>query len=241
MEQLAQIIPPLRLPAFSDNNAGQSASSTCSLSEISDEQDFQVMTPDPTRQSITDHHGHIKLVYRSSVHCRRANRETTMATSEERLMEWLRDAHAMEQQAETMLSALAKRIENYPEIRARIETHLQETRRQAQRLEACINRRGGDTSTLKDLAGKFVAVGQGLSGLFAGDEIIKGSMAGYSFEHMEIAAYKILIAAAEAVGDAETRAVCQGILREEETMASWLAAGLPALTAKYLAREDLQP
>lgn len=37
-----------------------------------------------------------------------------MASAQERLMEWLRDAHAMKQQAETMLSSLASRIENYP-------------------------------------------------------------------------------------------------------------------------------
>ena len=44
-----------------------------------------------------------------------------MATAEERLMEWLRDAHAAEEQAETMLSGLAGRIENYPQLKARLE------------------------------------------------------------------------------------------------------------------------
>ena len=41
-----------------------------------------------------------------------------MATVDERLNEWLRDAHAMEEQAEQMLSATASRIENYPELKA---------------------------------------------------------------------------------------------------------------------------
>jgi len=161
-----------------------------------------------------------------------------MATAEERLMEWLRDAHAMEEQAETMLTALLKRIENYPEVRAKVEQHLEETRQQAQSLRTCIERRGGDTSTLKDLAGKFVAFGQGMSGMFVGDEIIKGSMASYTFEHMEIAAYKVLIAAAEAVGDQETRTVCERILKEEEATAAWFADNLASLTTKYLRREE---
>lgn len=161
-----------------------------------------------------------------------------MASAEERLMEWLRDAHAMEQQAQTMLSSLASRIENYPDVKAKIEAHLAETRQQASLIESCITRRGGDTSTLKDLAAKFVALGQGLSGVFVSDEIIKGAMASYTFEHMEIASYRILIAAAEQVGDPETSAVCARILREEEEMARWLSENLAPLTQRYLAREE---
>jgi ferritin-like metal-binding protein YciE len=101
-----------------------------------------------------------------------------MATKKKTLLDWLRDAHAMEMQAETMLSAMAGRIKNYPDVKAKIEQHIQETRRQAQMLESCLQRLGSDTSTVKDLIGKFVAMGQGLSGAFVADEIIKGSIAG---------------------------------------------------------------
>lgn len=161
-----------------------------------------------------------------------------MASADKRLMEWLRDAHAMEEQSETMLAALAKRIENYPEVRSRVERHLEETKQQARDLRSCIERRGGDTSTVKDLAGKFVAMGQGLSGVVVGDEIVKGSMASYTFEHMEIASYTVLIAAADAVGDRETRSVCERIRSEEEAMAEWFEQNLPAVTATYLRREE---
>jgi ferritin-like metal-binding protein YciE len=161
-----------------------------------------------------------------------------MATTEERLMEWLRDAHAMEKQAETMLSGMAGRIENYPQVRAKIEQHLEETRDQARRLEACIERRGGDTSTAKDLVGRFAAMGQGLGGMFAGDEIVKGAMAGYTFEHMEIASYQVLIATAEAAGDEETARTCRAILGQEVAMARWLEEHLPTVTREYLGREE---
>ena len=69
-----------------------------------------------------------------------------MASAEERLMEWLRDAHAAEEQAETMLRGMAGRIENYPDLRARIEQHIGETQRQAKLVRGCIERRGGGTS-----------------------------------------------------------------------------------------------
>jgi ferritin-like metal-binding protein YciE len=161
-----------------------------------------------------------------------------MASAKERLLQWLRDAHAMEEQAEGMLSSQAKRLENYPELRSKIENHLQQTRSHAERVQNCIERQGSSTSAIKDMTGKVVAVGQGLSGLFVGDEVVKGSLADYTFEHMEIASYKMLIAAADEVGDSETKRVCQDILREEEEMAAWLEKNLPSLTKQYLKREE---
>src|SRR5687767_9469616 len=101
-----------------------------------------------------------------------------MAKAEERLMEWLRDAHAMEEQAETMLSGQASRLKNYPQLKARIERHLAETKSQADRLRSCIERRGSSTSMIKDATGKMVAMGQAMSGLFVGDEVVKGTLAG---------------------------------------------------------------
>lgn len=161
-----------------------------------------------------------------------------MADATERLDQWLRDAHAMENQAEQMLTAQAARIEHYPALKARIEQHITETRQQAQMLERCMERRGTPTSVIKDLAGRMAAMAQGLGGMFAGDEVIKGSMAGYTFEHMEIAAYRVLVAAAEAAGDVETAEVCRSICRQEEEMAAWLADHLDPVTRQYLARDE---
>ena len=161
-----------------------------------------------------------------------------MASAEERLMEWLRDAHAAEEQAETMLTGMAKRIQNYPQLKARIEEHIQETKRQAELVRGCIERRGGSTSTIKDAGAKLVAMGQAMSGMFVGDEVMKGSIASTAFEAMEIASYKILIATAEQVGDQETARVCQQILREEEAMEDWLKQNVATLTQQYLRREQ---
>ena len=89
---------------------------------------------------------------------------------ESHYMDWLRDAHAMEQQAETMLTAMAERIENYPDLKIRVEQHIQETREQASSIAACIDRLGGDTSVLKDLVGKAIAGMQSATGMFASDD-----------------------------------------------------------------------
>jgi ferritin-like metal-binding protein YciE len=149
---------------------------------------------------------------------------------------WLRDAHAMEMQALQMLEGQERRIEHYPELRSRIRQHIDETRRQADLLEGCIERQGETTSGLKDAAAQFVGAMQAMSGLVMSDEIVKGAIASYTFEHYEIACYRTLIAAADEVGDAETKRVCEQILREEEAMADWLAAQLPQVTSQYLRR-----
>jgi ferritin-like metal-binding protein YciE len=154
------------------------------------------------------------------------------------LLDWLRDAHGMEQQAEQMLKAQAARIEHYPDLKTRIEQHIQETLGQQAKLESCIARLGGTPSTVKDMTGKLMAFGQAAVGMMASDEVVKGSMSGYVFENLEIASYTVLIAAAEAAGDFETKLVCEEILQEEVNMARWMLENLPLVTQKFLARDE---
>lgn len=160
-----------------------------------------------------------------------------MGAPADHLHAWLRDAHAMEEQAVTMLTSQSARLENYPDLKARIDKHLQETRDQIVMLDRCLERIGG-ASTIKDIIGRIVAFGQGLSGLFVNDEVVKGSLASYTFEQMEIASYKILIAAAEYAGDQETKRVCEAILQQELAMAQWLDEHAATLTRKFLERDQ---
>ncbi|WP_299259952.1 ferritin-like domain-containing protein [uncultured Kushneria sp.] len=154
------------------------------------------------------------------------------------LMDWLRDAHAMEQQAETMLEAQAKRLEHYPELKARIEQHIEETRGQAELLEECITRLHGSTSSFKDMGGKMTAMAQGMGGMFTSDEVVKGGAASYAFEHFEIANYRALIGAADYLGEPEVKSACERILKQEEDMAKWLEDHLPTITQTFLKRSE---
>jgi ferritin-like metal-binding protein YciE len=151
-------------------------------------------------------------------------------------MDWLRDAHGMEKQAETMLAATSARIESYPEFKERIDRHLEETRGQTDRLKRIIEARGGDTSAMKDMTGRMAATVQGIGASMTGDEIVKLSLASYHFEHLEIASYRSLIAAAEALGDAEIVRMCSETLEEEVAMANWCAAWIPVVTQRYIGR-----
>ena len=157
-------------------------------------------------------------------------------TPTENLIDWLRDAHAMEQQAETMLEAQASRLEHYPTLRERIVQHINETQWQRRQLESCLSRHGSSPSILKDTGGKLAAFGQGVGGMMVSDEVIKGAMAGYVFENMEIASYTVLIATAHAAGDAETAGICAQIIEQERAMAAWLLENLPVTTTTFLTR-----
>lgn len=161
-----------------------------------------------------------------------------MASAEQRLVQWLRDAHAAEQQSETMLSGLGRRIENYPELKDRIEQHIRETQRHAELVRSCLERRGESTSAVKDTGATTLGLGQALSGLFVGDEVMKGVLASSAFEAMEITSYRILISTAQRVGDKETARVCEQILRDEEVMADWLNQHAIGLSEQYLSREE---
>lgn len=162
-----------------------------------------------------------------------------MSEAREWLVQWVRDAHAMEEQAKTMLEGQARRLEHYPHLRGRIEGHIEETERQAERLKDYLERAGGGSSTMKDIGGKLTAMGQGFTGMFASDEVMKGALAGYTFEHMEIASYSILIAAADALGDEDLAAICRENLAEEEAMADWLKSEVPDLTNQFLSRAEV--
>ena len=161
-----------------------------------------------------------------------------MKPAEKRLLEWLRDAHAMEEQAEQMLKAQASRIEHYPEIKQRIEQHIEETRAQGQKIEGCIARYDESSSFLKDATGRISAMGQAVGGMFSGDEIVKGCIASYTFEQLEISSYKVLIATAEEVGDMETKRVCEESGRKEKAMAAWLDEQMPQTLQQYLQRDE---
>ena len=159
-----------------------------------------------------------------------------MTDPKENLLDWLRDAHAMEQQAEQMLRAQSGRVEHYPELKARIDQHLEETLGQQKLVAQCIERLGGTTSTMKDLAAKVMAFGQVAGGMAMSDEVVKGSISSYVFENLEIASYTSLIAAAEQVGDIETMTACEQILPQEVAMAQWLLDHIPKVTQTYLLR-----
>ncbi len=155
----------------------------------------------------------------------------------EHLVDWLRDAHGMEKKAEEILEKQADRLDGYPEMQTRIRRHVEETRRHADRVAECISRYDGDSSKTKDVMSKMMGNVAALTNAMADDEVVKNALGDFAFENFEIASYRSLVKAAEAVGDSQTAEVCREILREEENMARFIGENIPMITASFLERD----
>lgn len=145
----------------------------------------------------------------------------------------LRNAHALEKQALSIMEPQVARIENYPEMADRLRLHIEETNGQIARLDEILAGFDSSASFLKDTAlsmtGGMAALGHSL----AGDEILKNSFANYAFEHFEIASYRSLLTMAEDGGFGGATPLLQQSLREEESMAQWIDESLPMITRRY--------
>jgi ferritin-like metal-binding protein YciE len=146
----------------------------------------------------------------------------------------LRNAHAMETQARELMERQSERLDEYPEIKAKVSSHLQETNEQLKRLEQCLQACGESTSSIKDTTQSFAANLQAMAHSMAGDEILKNTFANNAFENFEIAAYKSLLALCPAAGVESARAPLEASLREEERMADWIDSNIEKVTMEYV-------
>ena len=143
--------------------------------------------------------------------------------------------HAVENQAVELLERQANRMDDFPEMKARILRHLEESRLQAQRLDQLLEQHGTSSSGFKDTMMSFMGNMAAMAHAPASDEVIKNTLANFAFEHYEIASYKSLIALAEHVGDANGVRLLKESLQEEEAMAGWIDQNIAPTTLKFAA------
>lgn len=151
----------------------------------------------------------------------------TDSPAHKQLVAWLNDAYAMEHSLANVLENHAKDAKDHPEIQARDEQHLEETRRHAEQVAQCLAYLGEKPSTVKGMMGSVMGKVQGVATAMFGDEIMKNFLSDYAMEHFEIACYRSLIAAADEAGRPEIVKICEAILKDEEAMAGWLAERIP--------------
>ena len=160
----------------------------------------------------------------------------TNDTGREFFVTGLRNQHAVENQAVELLQRQVDRLQNYPEMVARMQQHITESQSQAQRIEELLSRLGKSHSTLKDTMMSFMGNMAALAHTPAQDEVIKNTFANFAFEHFEIASYKSLISVAEAIGQSGAVSALTTSLREEEDMAQWIDEHIKPTTLRYIER-----
>ncbi len=146
----------------------------------------------------------------------------------------LRNAHAMEKEAIALMERQIAAIETYPEMKAKLEAHLQETRGQHERLDSILDGLGEDRSAFKDIVMNLSGNLAALTASMADDAILKTTFANYAFENFETAAYKSLIKMAELDGQVAAIPLLEQSLDEELAMARWIDEHVGDVTARYV-------
>jgi ferritin-like metal-binding protein YciE len=138
---------------------------------------------------------------------------------DKQLDKYLADAHAIEQQATQLLSKGPK-LAGAEELAQVYQEHLAETQRHSKLVEERLHARGAKPSVLKDAAMRVGALNWGL--FFGAQADTPAKLAGfaYAFEHLEVAAYKLLQHVAARVDDRESVKTADTILLEERAAAA---------------------
>jgi ferritin-like metal-binding protein YciE len=158
---------------------------------------------------------------------------------QQKLIDYIEDAHALEQNVSRMLDSMISTTED-PEIEEMLRHHKEETERQEQRLRERLDALGAGTSTRKQAQTIAAALMKGAADQVRGDQAGKNARDGYTTEHMEIAAYQLLERLAERAGDQETAEVARQNRAEEEAMARKIDANWDKFLDLTLAENEIR-
>ncbi|CAA7615266.1 DUF892 family protein [Magnetospirillum sp. UT-4] len=154
------------------------------------------------------------------------------------LIDWLRDAHAMERASIDNLERQVSRLDEYPELKAKLEEQLTLSRDQEDRLDDALDAMGADKSLIKDAVTRFAGRAQAMMAGAADDEVVKQATTTLAYEEWEIANFRALATACQVGGEAEMATMFEEMAEEKEEIADWLADAIPDITRRYLMRQS---
>ncbi len=157
---------------------------------------------------------------------------------QEKLIDYLEDAHAMEQNVRQMLDSMVSTTKD-DQILQELEHHKIETERHEQLLRDRLQAHGRDPSLRKQTQTMAGALLKGVTDQVRGDKPGKNARDGFVTEHMEIAAYELLERLAQRAGDEETAEAARQIRRDEEAMAQKIASNWDKFIDLTLAEEGI--
>jgi ferritin-like metal-binding protein YciE len=170
-----------------------------------------------------------------------------MTTTDDKLVQYLTEAHAMEL---ALVRTLQAHVAMTPSggYRGELERHLRETRGHAERIARRLDELGHSRSTAKAalvtgqrMLGQLLAFGKAPADMLRGasreEKLLKNAKDECATEQYEIATYDALEALAEAAGDAETARLAREHRADEERMLGALREALPTLTRRVLRSE----
>jgi ferritin-like metal-binding protein YciE len=155
------------------------------------------------------------------------------------VVKYLRNAHALEAQAEQLLEAGPK-LAGFEPLETIFREHLQETREHQRLVDERLEALGSRPSRFQAAGLRAGALNLGM--FFGSQPDTPAKLAGfaYAFEALEVGAYELLSRTARRAGDEETAAMAERSLVDERRAAervagSWDAAADAALAAQGVA------
>jgi ferritin-like metal-binding protein YciE len=158
----------------------------------------------------------------------------------QKIVQYLNEAHGSEL---ALVRQLQAQIAMTPkgQYRDALETHLQETRRHAERVEARVAELGeGDNPLQAGLGALESLIGQALAltktpldlvrGTGGEEKVLKNAKDSCAAEALEIATYTALARLARTAGDAKTERLAKSVLADEQKMLDRLLKEIPRLT-----------
>jgi ferritin-like metal-binding protein YciE len=159
---------------------------------------------------------------------------------EQKIVQYLNEAHGAEL---ALVRQLQAQIAMTPkgQYRDGLDTHLQETRRHAERLEGRLAELGQGSNPLQVGLGALESlVGQALAltktpfdlvrGTGGEEKVLKNAKDSCAAEALEIGTYTALARLAHTAGDAKTERLAKSVLRDEQRMLDRLLKEIPRLT-----------
>jgi ferritin-like metal-binding protein YciE len=135
-----------------------------------------------------------------------------------KLVDYVQDAHAMEQTVSTMLDSMIATTDD-PEITEMLKQHKRQTQQHERRLRERLDAMGAGTSATRSVGGLGAALFKGVGDVARTDKPAKNARDGFMTEHMEIAAYELLERLAKKAGDEQTAEVVRLNRADEQAMA----------------------
>ncbi|HEX7082309.1 MAG TPA: DUF892 family protein [Gammaproteobacteria bacterium] len=149
-----------------------------------------------------------------------------------------KNAHATAKEGRKMVDLQIKRLQHYPRLKEKLESHAKEKDAQLQRLETILDAVGEKPSAVKDTAMALIANMGSMANAAAGDEVLKSSFAMLGLAKAGAAAYETLILCGEAAGIQEALRPLQQCLSEERGMGAFIEENLRGVGMGFLQLES---
>ncbi len=170
-----------------------------------------------------------------------------MDKTEQKIVQYLSEAHATEQ---ALVTVLQSQIAMTPggSYRDGLETHLRETRDHASRVQRRLDELGQDSSPIhagvrlvQSVVAQALALGKTPLDLVRGtggeEKVLKNAKDACATEALEIATYTAIERLASSVGDKATRALAASIRADEQKMLDRVLSEIPKLTEAMVRSE----